>query len=231
MAISHLKKTCKHFNIEFNKDDSEKNLTGRIRKFFRANQMELDYTCENCGGDIPDVPFCPWCNAFFNEPEEEIADANLEQYNPKPKHGGSKKGTPRKQTGKLDWKDGTAALSHLVDKHKLEVKSNKTYISYFFSTPEGKVKIFSIRKSKWLFTVEVNVDGFELERGSTYLFRKFTKVEAKKRRAWNIRGILKVGSIEELEDAVKQIIRLAKKGNFTWNKKGRPPIMKGRKSG
>lgn len=212
MERKHLEKTAAHFHIEFDSETTEKTLLLKIKKFFKDNDLPFDYKCPNCDEDIPDVPFCPWCNVLFEEVFEydEIPDAQLEKFNRQPKSAVPE----RNASGKVDWKDASAALTSIVDKHDLKIKVHKTYISYYIPVKEKLVKLCVLRKSKWLYSLDVCVQNFILDKNNEHKYRKLGENEIKRRNLGRTEGIYKTGKLEELKQAVESMIDLVKKGSY-----------------
>lgn len=42
-----------------------------ISLYFEKNNLELEYQCPSCGGDLPEIEICPYCGETFKEVEQE----------------------------------------------------------------------------------------------------------------------------------------------------------------
>jgi len=54
--------------------DDKEEAVAAIHERFAVDGLEIEFECESCGGDLPDIDFCPFCGAVLSDEEEPEPD-------------------------------------------------------------------------------------------------------------------------------------------------------------
>jgi len=57
--------------------DDKSEAVAAIYERFAVDGIEIEFECENCGGDLPDIDFCPFCGAVLSDEDEEETESDL----------------------------------------------------------------------------------------------------------------------------------------------------------
>ena len=71
LKISKLREGMENLGLDPDEAENKEQAVEAIEEKFAADGAVMEYTCPNCGGDLPEVEECPYCGVDLSEEEEE----------------------------------------------------------------------------------------------------------------------------------------------------------------
>lgn len=90
---------------------------------FAVDGLEIEFECESCGGDLPDIDFCPFCGASLSDGEPEPDLTNKSKGIPGELYRGARRGRLPKDEIRIA---GTKLLARMIG----VLGISKEYIRY-----------------------------------------------------------------------------------------------------